>query len=366
MKICTPPTQCSDRLLSEKSIATETVRLKLDFSTELFFGSDLSEKIVSFCRPLSLEIVLFADSSLLDLYAKDLKQRLNALLLPIPSGEKAKTSDIIEKLSCELFEKQIGRDALFIALGGGATCDAIGFLASIYLRGVSLVFLPTTLLAMVDAAIGGKTAIDTPFGKNLIGTFYPPKAVFIDERFLKTLPEIERLNGLAEIFKLGLVSNRSLCYEKDPFLIKKAIQGKMAIVSQDFLDQSIRRILNFGHTIAHALETISNYEMPHGLAVALGCVVESHLSWQLKMLSESDWREILNLYQIFPLRLPKNYQRDAFLQALILDKKRTQKAARFVLLEKIGKASPFDGEYCREVSGDELLMSLEWMEKTYG
>ncbi|MCC6128106.1 MAG: 3-dehydroquinate synthase, partial [Chlamydiae bacterium] len=243
MKICTPPTQCFDQSSSQKSIATETFLLKLDFSTQLFFGSDLTEELISFSHSRFSEIALFADSALLDLYAKPLQKKLNALLFPIPSGEKAKTKDTIESLAEELFEKRIDRNALFIALGGGATCDAVGFLASIYLRGVSLVFVPTTILAMVDAAIGGKTAIDTPFGKNLIGTFYPPKAVFVDENFLKTLPEIERLNGLAEIFKLGLVSNRSLCYEKDAFLIQKAIRGKMAIVSQDVLDKSIRRIL---------------------------------------------------------------------------------------------------------------------------
>ncbi len=351
---------------SQKSIETEKLFLKLDFSTEFFFGCGLTEEVASFCRAFSGQIVLFADSALVDLYAKPLREKLGALLLSVPSGEKVKTLSVVEKLQNELFEKRVAQGALFVVLGGGAVCDAVGFLASIYLRGVSLVLLPTTLLAMVDAAIGGKTAIDTPFGKNLIGTFYPPKAVFIDENFLTTLPEVERLNGLSEIFKLGLVSNASLCYEKGSFLIEKAVRGKMAIVSQDFLDQSIRRILNFGHTIAHALEAVSSYEMPHGLAVALGCVVESHLSRELGYLAESAWREILDLYQIFPVCLPRNYERGAFLKALYQDKKRNQGAVRFVLLEEMGKALFFEGQYCRGVSQEELLPSLEWMEKTYG
>lgn len=353
------------------SLKSTVIECKFSLSTQIFWGHDLADELAEFCKALSPRRVLIVDSQLIDSYGHFLAEKLDALLLSIPSGEMAKTGEAQKELIETLFSHALPRDTVIIALGGGATLDMVGFTASIYLRGLPLVFVPTTLLAMVDASIGGKTAIDSPFGKNGIGTFYLPKAIFIDQKFLKTLPENERLNGIAEIAKIGLVYDASLwelvrSNPHHPDLIEKACKAKIAIVEQDFHDQSIRRILNFGHTVAHALETVSSYTMPHGLAVALGCVVEAHLSKELSGFSEGEFEEIVAFFHPFDLHLPASYNRVAFRSALLQDKKRTARSVRSTLLEKIGTAGVFSGAYCHEITQEEWKKSLDWMEKNYG
>jgi 3-dehydroquinate synthase len=336
-------------------------------STELYIGQNLltSNRLLEFCD--KLRIVLIADAKIKDLYAVDLARKLHAELLTIPNGEKTKALETVQNLLDELFKMGCGRDTLLIALGGGVTTDLIGFVASVYMRGLPLILIPTTLLAIVDAAIGGKTAIDTPYGKNLIGTIYYPKAIFADLDMLQTLPEKEWFNGLAEILKMGLIYESAIWEMakkngKDPDLILKAIQGKIAVVEQDPTDQGLRRILNFGHTIGHALETVAQYTMPHGEAVALGCVVEAHLSMRLGYLPEKDFEQIQAMYRRFPLKLPKAYVRPKFFQAMGHDKKKALGEIRFVLIDKIGHAIPFEGAYCRTVTQSELEPTLDWME----
>lgn len=308
--------------------------------------------------------VIVADRTVKELYGIDLAQRIGAELLVVPTGERGKTQETATHLIGELSKMGAGKDTTLIALGGGGTTDLVGFVASIYMRGLPLILIPTTLLAMVDAAIGGKTAINTPFGKNLIGTFYPPHAVFADLSTLQTLPEKERFNGLAEILKMGLIQDRTI-WEREENRVLRAIQGKIAIVERDPKERGLRRILNFGHTIGHGLEAVSSYKMPHGEAVALGCVVESHLSMCLGYLSSKEFEEIERRYRSFPLKLPKGYNRHRLLEAMSHDKKKEAGEIRFVLLDQIGRAISFEDAYCRPVGGKELESSLDWMEKVY-
>ncbi|MBS0629914.1 MAG: 3-phosphoshikimate 1-carboxyvinyltransferase [Verrucomicrobia bacterium] len=313
----------------------------------------LDKQLPEFCKQLDGRKILIADEALKELYAIPLAEKIGAQLLTIPNGEKAKTLSTAQSLLHALFELGADRKTTLIALGGGSTTDLVGFVASIYMRGVPLILVPTTLLAIVDASIGGKTAVDTAFGKNLIGTYYEPKAIFADLDTLKTLPEKERLNGKAEITKMQLIYGTSAD-------IEQTIKAKIEIVAQDPRDQGIRRILNFGHTIGHALEAASDYEIPHGEAVALGCLAESHLSMRLGYLSKGDFEKIQTLYG--PLKLPQGYTRTKFLQALTHDKKKADGQIRFVLIDRIGHALPFDGAYCRPVSLSELEPTLDWME----
>lgn len=308
-----------------------------------------------------MKIVLIADIALKKLYAEKLAQHLNALLIYIPSGEKAKTREIKQQIEDQLFKAGCGRDTVILAMGGGATTDVVGFVAATYLRGVPLILIPTTLLAMVDAAIGGKTGINTEFGKNMLGSIYFPKTIVFDYEFLDSLPEVERMNGMSEILKMGLIANPELLKGVD---IERAAKTKMAIVEQDPYEKGLRRILNFGHTVAHALERLSNYTIPHGQAVAIGCVVESYLSLSLGYLSRKDFDQIETFFPIY--RLPASYKRKAFLQAMTADKKNKGGQVRFVLIDQIGRAMPFDGEYCRPVSDKELEGTLSYMEKRYG
>lgn len=330
-------------------------------ATTLFVGSHLLDPLLEFCN--GRRVVLIADEKIQDpLFAK----KIGAEFLTIPSGEKTKRLETVERLVDQLCQMGCERDTLLIAMGGGVTTDLVGFVASIYMRGVPLILIPTTLLAMVDAAIGGKTGIDTAWGKNLLGTVYPPQAIFADLDRLQTLPEGEWFNGMAEILKMGLICDSQIWERgpgRDPELMVKAIQGKIAIVDQDPLEQGLRRVLNFGHTVGHALERVSEYMMPHGEAVAFGCVVEAYLSMKLGYLAEQEFAQIEAVYGRFPLRLPKNYDRGQFLSAMAQDKKKARGEVRCVILEKIGRALPFEGTYCRVVKESEWESALDWMEQ---
>ena len=316
-------------------------------------------------------VFVVVDAGLPELYGNRWAEALGGELVWIPGGEKGKTEEGAAALIDELCTRGAGRDSCLVALGGGATTDLVGFVASIYLRGVALILAPTTLLAMVDAAIGGKTAINTPWGKNLIGTLYPPQVVWADLEALETLPQKEWLNGCAEILKIGLVLDASLSGRvgqkgEAQEGILRAIERKLDVVEQDPTEMSLRRVLNFGHTIGHALETVSRYEMSHGEAVALGCVAEAFLSCALGYLSKGDFAAIEAMYTAFSCRLPKGYTRQELWKAMGQDKKRAEGQVRFVLLDRIGHAMPFDGAYCRAVGEKELLSTLDWMERRYG
>jgi 3-dehydroquinate synthase len=342
-------------------------------TTELYFGERLLEGklLAELCKESKNRIVIVADRALQDLYTTKLAQRLNAHLLTIPSNEKIKTNETAETIEHELFRLKYGKDTTLIAVGGGVTTDLAGFVASIYMRGIDLILVPTTLLAMVDASIGGKTAIDTPFGKNLIGTTYLPRAIITDIETLKTLSDKEWFNGLAEILKIGLISDASIWKIaekeiKNSELILKAIQAKINIIEKDPAEKGLRRILNFGHTIAHGMEAISHYEISHGEAVAIGCVIESYLSLKLGYLPENEFGQLQSIYRSFSLKLPHKYDRKKLIEAMSLDKKNIDNQIRFVLIDRIGHALSFDKDYCRPVSEEELISTLDWMEKTYG
>ncbi|MCX6988303.1 MAG: 3-dehydroquinate synthase [Chlamydiae bacterium] len=341
-------------------------------SIPLYLGSGLlqSPLIKEILPKGPSKIVIVTDPSIKDLYAADLAKDLDAVLVTLPSGPIIKTQATATYLIDELFRIGAGRDTTLIAIGGGMTTDVVSFVASIYMRGIPLILIPTTLLSMVDAAIGGKTGIDTPLGKNLLGTIYHPQAIFSDLDTLKTLPKEEWVNGLAEILKIGLIYDPSIFYQaleniKEQGLILKAIEAKIAIIQQDPTEQSLRRILNFGHTIGHALERISEYAMPHGQAVAIGCVAEAYLSLHLGYLSSQDFAQIHGMYQMLPLQLPSAYTRSKLFESMTYDKKKASGKIRFVLIDRIGHAIPFTGEYCAAVAHEKLGSTLDWMERSF-
>jgi len=333
-------------------------------STEYTIGRDLLKQLQEICS--GQRAILIADAAIKETYAADLAKAIDAELLSIPSGERTKNEEMKQNLLSQLFQLGCDKETLIIACGGGVTTDLVGFVASVYMRGLSLILIPTTLLAVVDASIGGKTAINTRYGKNLIGTFYHPKHIFADLNVLKTLPEKEWFNGLAEILKMGLIYKPAIWESfnfQDPECIFQAIEGKVEIVTQDPTEQSIRRILNFGHTLGHALELVSDYEMSHGEAVALGCAAEAHLSMQMGYLSQEDFEQVVRRFSQFSLELPKKYTRSKLLSALLHDKKKARSQTRFVLIDKIGHALAFEGAYCQAVTHAQLEPTLNWMEE---
>jgi len=280
-------------------------------------------------------------------------------LAELPPGEGAKSFKVLEFLYDRCMDAQLDRDSCLIALGGGVIGDLTGFAAATFYRGIAFIQVPTTLLAMVDAAIGGKTGIDHPRGKNAIGAFHQPKTVLIDPTVLTTLPERELKAGLAEVIKYGVIDDADLfayieknigaLLEKKPEALSHIIESSAAIkariVSQDEreLAGGPRALLNFGHTFAHAVESATNYAgYLHGEAVGLGMVLAAELSVRLKLFSEEERERLVAL--IRAAGLPTNLKPDdpateTLYTAMFKDKKMEAGKLRFIVANKIGKAS---------------------------
>jgi 3-dehydroquinate synthase len=344
------------------------------FVTELYIGRQLlqGDLLGDLCKRYGSQIAIITDPHVNMLYGQFLAEKLGARVFEVPRGEKAKTREVKRRIEDELLASGYGRDTVILGLGGGSVTDLAGFIASTYLRGVALILIPTSLLAMVDASIGGKTAVDTPLGKNLIGSFYPPKAIVSDLDTLQTLPEKEKQNGLSEIIKMGLIFDSDILIQLasvdalEP-LVRKACQAKIAVTTQDPWDRGLRRILNFGHTIGHALEAASRFEISHGEAVAIGCIAESYLSKKLGYLSQDQFLQIKDIYSthLNPLVLPKDYNSQSLLRAILLDKKKSVQGVRCVLLDQIGCCLPFEGQYCKVIQEQDVKEAFSYLEAHY-
>jgi 3-dehydroquinate synthase len=330
-----------------------------DESYRLLLGPGLRRDLGRLLKPLGFppRLWVITDRRVSRLYGQEVREALmgagfQADLLTVVPGERAKSWAVVQRLARELLAYGAHRGTALVALGGGVVGDVSGFLASIYLRGVPLVQVPTTLLAMVDASIGGKTAINLPEGKNLLGTFHQPRLVVIDPEFLATLPRKERVNGLAEVLKAGFIRDRELLEQLDREglgifrhpgelleVIHRAAGIKAVIVAADAREADQRRLLNFGHTLGHGLEAASGFRLPHGRAVALGMLMALRLSERLAGLpeEESRWGQQLLWNFGYAERLP-NLDREAVLAALTLDKKRQEAGLVFVLLKRLGEA----------------------------
>jgi 3-dehydroquinate synthase len=267
--------------------------------------------------------------------------------ITLPAGEAQKSGEIYLSVLNQLAQVGLSRSAVLIGIGGGATTDLVGFLAATYMRGISWIAVPTSLAGMVDAAIGGKTGINLPSGKNLAGSFHSPLAVLINEGFLSTLPERDLNAGMAEIIKCGFISDAKildLC-EGEPSsnrseLIWRAAKVKADVVSQDFKESFIREVLNYGHTLGHAIEKHSSYQLRHGEAVSIGLVFAAELSKEKLGLDPEIVQRHSRLLQRW--KLPVKYRKDAwdelyeFMQS---DKKKTNSSLRFVGLNSIGSTN---------------------------
>jgi len=290
-------------------------------------------------------------------WAKVLLQSLTAAgiettLLEMPDGERAKRLSTLEKLAEKLLKLGADRGATLIALGGGVVGDVTGFLASIYMRGVDVIQVPTTVLAQVDAAIGGKTGVNLASGKNLLGTFHQPRAVLIDPAVLRTLPSREYRAGLYESLKCGVIGDAGLfklfedrrreLLDRDPVVLEKVIADsvrlKASVVSADEREGGLRQVLNFGHTIGHALEAETQYKLLlHGEAVAWGMIAATHIALSTDKLDSVAAGRITNSVLGFG-RLPRLKLKTAnIVKRLRSDKKTRQGVVHFILPREIGK-----------------------------
>lgn len=300
-------------------------------------------------------IAMIADAVVHQLYLQGRLGRVSwsGETLTVPPGESSKTRETWARLSNQLLDRRFGRDSGLIGLGGGVTGDLTGFVAATYMRGLPYILVPTTLLAMVDASVGGKTGVNTPHGKNLIGAFHPPAAVLADPLTLATLPEREYRSGLAEAVKHGLIADphyfdwleahtaEILSRESHvvAHLVRRSVAIKAEVVSQDEREAGRRAILNAGHTVAHALEQASQYELTHGEAVALGliaeCVIAEHIGAASKGLSQ----RVGNLLNRLGLstRLPRPLDRSAVIRGMEMDKKNRGNSIHLALAARPGE-----------------------------
>ncbi len=326
----------------------------------------------------TMRVVIITDDNVNKIYGKHLSAMLDQakpLLLSFTPGEKSKNSQIKLHLEQRMIQAQCDRQTLILALGGGVVGDIAGFIAATYMRGISYIQIPTTLLAMVDSSVGGKTGINVPQGKNLIGAFWQPTCVVADMECLSTLPQVHLINGLIEAIKMfathdaeffnyvntniTAILNRDMLTLKN--VIQRAIQIKVNIVSSDEKENHQRMILNFGHTIGHALEKVTGYTLLHGSAVALGILVEAKISHLSGYLSMEDYHTLQSL--MLKLNISgdqlKTMDLEKIIHATYTDKKMKDNQVRYILLKKIGEVRDSVDTVAFAVADDVVLKSLE-------
>jgi len=301
---------------------------------------------------------------------------LTARLFSFPAGEWNKVRDTWADLCDRMIAAGIGRDAAVVALGGGVAGDLGGFVAATLYRGIPYVQVPTTVLAMVDASVGGKTGIDLPAGKNLVGAFHAPRFVLADIDTLSTLPRNQIASGCAEAIKHGVVADAAYadevghgaaaCLARAPEalgpIVERSIRIKRAVVAADEREHGRRQILNFGHTVAHAVEARSGYALLHGEAVAIGMVVEATLAETLGVARAGTRRRVLELVERYelPCSIPETVGTEDLVDAMRVDKKVRAGAVRFALPAAIGEmAHSADGAWTVEVDPPEIRAALE-------
>ena len=345
----------------------------VDNSYKIYVGSGLFNKLIEDLEknPLGFSYAIITDSNVKRLYGNKLKtllqkQNPNTLLIDFPAGEKQKNRDIKTQIENNMLEANFGRDSAVIALGGGVVGDIAGFVAATYTRGIPYIQVPTTLVACVDSSIGGKTAVDTEHGKNLIGAFYQPKCVYIDINTLKTLNSKEIKEGLAEIIKYGVISDKDLfrlleqrvedMFEFDENLISEVIKKcctiKAKVVKEDEKESNLRKILNFGHTIGHAIEKLSDYTLSHGNAISIGMVLEGEIAEELGLWKKNDLQklELLLIRAGLPTKMPFKVRAEQLIENMKIDKKSHRGNIEMALPLMIGKMAREDGRYSIKIN----------------
>lgn len=347
-----------------------------DRSYPIRIESGLLNQSVTHFDLRSRKILIVSDTNVAPLYSNNLKAIIQSSDSPVwtmPAGEQEKNLTRFTELIHFLAEHKLTRDSCIVALGGGVIGDLAGFAAACYMRGIDFIQVPTTLLAMVDSSVGGKTAVDLPSGKNLVGAFYQPKAVWIDPNVLITLPDREFKAGLAEVVKYGAIfdaeffawleNNAQALLNKQADVLEAAIakscQYKAEIVARDEHEQGDRALLNFGHTFGHALEVLLDYsDLVHGEAVAIGMVLAAKFSAEHGYSSNVDSGRLEKLLSSFglPTQMPTGLNAEHIIDKMRIDKKAVAGEIRLILWHGIGEAFVE-----KKVSSDALLHFLQAM-----
>ncbi len=351
-------------------------------SYDIYIGSGLLKDVGSilFQKIKPSTCIIISNYTVANIYLDAVKKSLlnqdvEVKSILVEDAETAKSLDVANKIFQQLVSLSVDRDACIIALGGGVIGDLAGFVASTYMRGITYVQIPTTLLAQVDSAIGGKVAVDLEKGKNLIGSFYQPVLVISDVQVLQTLPERQLKSGIAEVIKYGLIFDKKLfdyiktninkILRKDSNILEHVViecsKIKASIIESDEKEQGIRSILNFGHTLGHALETITNYsQYSHGEAIAIGMIFSSLLSLRFHNIDIDEYNEIEQLIKQaqLPHTISHNYDEQKLLTLMKHDKKVKNNQIRLILLSSIGQVYLYD-----QVTDELILEEIRKMMK---
>lgn len=314
---------------------------------DIIVGNNILNKIDLNSYIIKNKILIISDDIVWNIYKNKISnlfksQNLDFFSFIIPHGEKSKSLNIVNQIYNILYQNNFIRTDYLIALGGGVIGDISGFVASTYMRGINLINIPTTLISQVDSSIGGKTGLNFKSGKNLIGTFYNPKLVICDINFLETLDKRQFSSGVAEIIKYSLIKDKSIkgllnnINENLEVIILKCINIKKDIVLNDTYDQSERKILNFGHTIGHALEASENFtNLLHGEAIGLGMLMITKAATKNNLSSSFIYDEIYRLLQKFHLPISWNLDINEILDKIILDKKRSNNIIDLIIVKDL-------------------------------
>ena len=365
--------------VSLKRVVDDSYDIEIGYGLADALVSDLSAGLVGSRKRLAV----VTDDTVEKLYAGEIMQKLSDAgfkpeLFVIPSGEKSKTRQMKEFLEDSMLAKGFRRDCAVIALGGGVVTDLAGFTAGTFGRGVPFVNYATTLLAAADASVGGKTAVDTPLATNLIGLFNQPKKVYIDIGTWKTLPREQLSSGLSETIKHGCLGDKELfeylekniekvfdC-DKDTceYISQHNCEVKYKVVMLDEKESGLREVLNLGHTVGRAVETVSDYRLLHGQAVAIGLVAQARLGEKLGFISKENVQRVERLCERaeLPTRIPDYIDREKLLDKLYTDKKVRDGKLRFVFQKEIGEMVCFGGsDYGKQITREQIADVLSKM-----
>ncbi len=330
-----------------------------DRSYPIYIGDALLSDKALLCQHIkSKEVLVVTNTTIAPLYLETVLANLTAYRCDsviLPDGEQFKNIDVLNQIFDALLRNHFSRQVTLIALGGGVIGDMTGFAAACYQRGVPFIQIPTTLLSQVDSSVGGKTAVNHPLGKNMIGAFYQPQCVIADTATLNTLEQRQLSSGLAEVIKYGIINDPeffdwleqnidALVARKTSALIEaveRSCQDKADIVASDELEHGVRALLNLGHTFGHAIETGMGYgSWLHGEAIAVGMIMAAELSCRMGWISRDQVERITQLIQAagLPIKSPKNMSTQQFMNLMAVDKKVQDGRIRLVLLKDIGKA----------------------------
>jgi len=362
-----------------KKVVDDTYEIEIGYELANQLLDDLQKGLVGNIH----KFAVITDSNVQDLYAKPICEKLlragfQVDLFVFAAGEKSKTRETKAKIEDAMLEKGYRRDCCILAIGGGVVTDLAGFIAGTYGRGVPFINYATTLLAAADASVGGKTAVDTPLATNLIGMFHQPRKVYIDIAAWETLPQREIRSGLAETIKHACLASEDMfefmeenledILSFNPFaceyIAENNCQIKYKVVMQDEKETGLREILNLGHTVGRAIETVSDYKLLHGEAVAIGLVAQAKIAESLGYMTEMECNRVITLLEKcgLPVSIPDDIDKEALVKKLYTDKKVRDGKLRFVLQKGIGDVVEFSaGVYARPMEEEdvrEIIMNM--------